>query len=205
MIAIELKDGKFQAEFQALIGRAKRPRAVLAGVGREAQQGLKRHFRAKDRNEPNRLGGKRTHVFLEVSDSVQAPVIESGDTVARVSINHPIIAQKVFGGRIVAKNTKFLTIPITAEAHGRTAETFEHETGQKLFLLAAKGGTFAGLASQYSHGAIVVQYILKKSVNQKPDPSALPDLKDGSPFVKALLRRGEAIVARQLAAPGTAQ
>jgi hypothetical protein len=83
----------------------------LAAVGREAHNQLVDHFRAKDKNEPNKLGGTRQHYWLGVASSVQNPVLENGDTQARVSITDPTIAQKVFGGVITAKRAKFLTIP----------------------------------------------------------------------------------------------
>lgn len=200
MTQIVLNDGKFQADFNLVINRAKKPQAVLLTVGREAQQQLKQHFRAKDRNEPNRLGGKRTHYWIGVADSVQNPVFQEKGNVnqARVSITEPTFAQKLHGGVIRAKNVKNLTIPQTAEAHGRTAETFEAETGLKLFLVTSKSGKgFAALAAKFASGGIVIEYILKPSVNQKPAPGALPDMKEGSPFLRALLARGQAVVDRQ--------
>jgi hypothetical protein len=207
-MTLTVGDEKFAKEFNALVVQMKKPRALVAGVGREAQQQLKAHFRAKDRNEPNKLGGKRTHYWVGVADSVQAPVVESpkaDQMQARVSINEPTIAQKVFGGRIVPKNVDFLTVPRTAEAHGRTAETFEAETGLKLFLITKKkdGNSrgFAGLAAKFASGAVVVEFILRRWVDQKKDPTALPDMRDGSPFNRALLARGEAIVRRQIANP----
>lgn len=80
-----------------------------------------------------------------------------------VSITHPAFAQKLFGGPIVAKRAKSLTIPVEERAYGRTASTFEHETGLKLFFLKTGKSAFANavLATQ-EKGGLTVEYVLKK-------------------------------------------
>jgi hypothetical protein len=207
VIAVTVGDEKFAKEFGTLLGQMKRPRALLVNVGQEARNQLKAHFRFKDQNEPNRLGGKRTHYWIGVADSVQNPMLEAADTQVRISITEPTIGQKVFGGRIVPKNVDNLTVPQTAEAYGRTASTFEAETGLKLFLLTNKTGSsgggggnrgFAALAAKFASGAVVVEFILRRWVDQQKDPTALPDMREGSPFIKALLGRGQAVVQRQI-------
>lgn len=196
MIAVSINDPGVRQEIRNLLAQAKRPRAVLAAMGREGQQRLKRHFRGKDRTEPNRLGGRRTHFWRQVVDSVQAPMLH-GDTSVTISINHPAIAQKVFGGTIRAKRAKLLTIPVSPEAYGRTAATFEHETGLQLIFL--REGNNALLATRRSKGstALQIEYLLTPSVNQAPDPTALPDLKPSSEFVRALIARGQSVLNRQ--------
>lgn len=185
----------FQADLQRELEAAKRPVAVLKDMGREAQRQLKAHFLMKERTEPNKLGGTRQHYWLGVRGSVQNPVVEASDTQVRVSITDPTFAQKVFGGRITAKRAKNLTIPETPEAYGRTAATFEAETGLKLFVL--KGSMMAGLAAKFPDGQLVVEYVLKPWVDQKADPTALPAMDDGSEFVRGLADRGQAVVDRQ--------
>jgi hypothetical protein len=194
MIAVVLNEAGFQRDFTALIDQAKRPIAVLKNVGQEAKNQLVRHFREKDRNEPNKLGGPRRHYWIGVANSVQNPVVE-GDTQVRISITEPTFAQKYFGGRITAKNARMLTIPQTPEAYGRTAETFEAEEGVKLFVL--KGSRMAGLAARFPDGQLVVEYVLKPWVDQAADPTALPEMSEGSPFLQALLARGQSVVDRQ--------
>lgn len=200
MIAVSINDPGVRLKIRDLLTQAKRPRAVLAAMGREGQQQLKRHFRGKDRTESNRLGGKRTHFWRQVADSVQAPMVQ-GDTSVTISVNHPAIAQKVLGGTIRAKRAKMLTIPVSPEAYGRTASTFEHETGLKLIFL--KAGNNALLATRRSQDskALQIEYILTPSVEQAPDPTALPDMKPASDFVRALIARGQAVVDRQNKTP----
>ncbi|MFO1461878.1 MAG: hypothetical protein U1G08_21060, partial [Verrucomicrobiota bacterium] len=91
----------------------------------------------------------------------------------------------------------FLTIPVAPEAYGRTARTFEAETGLKLFFL--KVGIGAGksaVLATHRGGGVQVEYVLRSSVNQAPDPTALPDPEVMS---SALLKRAEGYVARKLA------
>lgn len=204
MTEIVLKSEGFTKDFNAIVNRAKKPKAVLVNMGNEARNLLKRHFRDKNRQEPNKLGGKRTNYWNGVSDSVQNPVLQEKGNVnqVRISITEQTFAQKLHGGVIRAKNVDNLTIPQTAEAYGRTAETFEAETGLKLFLIVSKTGGrsgrgFAALAAKFASGGIVIEYILKAQVNQKPTPGALPDMSDGSAFTKALLARGQAVVDRE--------
>jgi hypothetical protein len=140
---------------------------------------------------------KRSNFWNEIAQSVQSPVVEGGDTQVRVSITDPRIAQKVFGGEIRAKNVRMLTIPQTPEAYGRTAETFEHETGLKLFLI--KESDFAALAAKFSSGGIAIEYILKSSVHQDADPTALPPMTEGSDFTRALVARAQSVVDRESA------
>lgn len=197
MITIAYNDHGFSQRLPILMGQLKHPTALLSILGREAGNRLKAHFRQKDRTEPNKLGGKRQHFWRQVTDSVQAPRISGKGDQVTVSITHPAIAQKVMGGPIRPKRVKFLTIPVTPDAYGRTARTFEAETGLKLFFLRVGKGSFTTpvLASARG-GGIQVEYILRTSVNQAPNPTALPAAEAMS---MALLSRAEKYVARKLA------
>ncbi len=88
---------------------------------------------------------------------------------------------------------------MSEKAYGRTASTFERETGLKLILIrqgGKKGSGKAMLAAKVG-GGLEVEYLLTKSVTQEPDPTALPD--EG--FLKEkLLERGQAVLERQLEA-----
>jgi hypothetical protein len=100
--------------------------------------------------------------------------VESGWNVGKVTgsgvriQNNTIgLSHKVTGGTITAKRVKFLTIPVTPEAHGRTARQFSKDIGK---LFAAKGC----LMWKKADGSINAAYILKRSVNHTPWPNALP-------------------------------
>lgn len=186
MITLTFNDAKFQANFSAIIAKSRRPERILRAAGREVANQLKRHFRKKDRNEPNQLSPRRSHFWLAVARSVQNPVL-NGNLSVTVSINDPRFAQKVFGGPIRAKLAGALTIPVEERAYGRSARTFEADTGLKLILIRTGHGAFENAVLAVKEGkGLTVEYILTKSVTQPADTDALPD--------KTLLER--AIIAR---------
>lgn len=197
MIRLALDSAEFTATLEDLLQKARSPRALVAAAGRAVANTLRAHYRQKDRTEINKLGGQRTHFWLAVSRSVQAPVME-GETRAAVSINHPAIAQKVFGGIISAKRVRYLTIPVTPEAYGRTARTFESETGLKLiFIKPAEKGKAPCLATvAEDSGQVTTQFLLTPSVTQDADPTALPAQDD---MEAAAVTAAEAALARQFA------
>lgn len=135
-------------------------------AGRAVRNVLVKHYRTKDASEPNRLGGKRTHFWLEIARSVNQPV-QSGPAAVTVEISDPRLMHKVKGGTITVKNKEWLTIPMRAEAHGVAASVLERALGIKLFRY---GHT---LAAKYK-GQVLAFYALAKSAMQKADKSALP-------------------------------
>lgn len=212
MIAITINARSLMQAFRKLNSLADDKSGLLMVMGREARNQLVRHYRDKDRSEPNKLGGRRTHYWLQVARSVQAPAGRGPDKVV-VAINEPTIRQKIYGGKLTpgksisrktGKPTKALTIPVSQEAYGRTASTLEYEEGIHLFLVPRDFGTGL-LAAAMKDGSIKVHYVLKKTVQQKPDPTALPDMESGSPFAMAIRARAEGYVRRKLALPGNEQ
>ena len=161
-------------QLRALTSRIANPMPGLMIAGRAVSNLCRAHYRQKDATEPNKLGGDRTHYWLEVARSVNNPQ-PSGAAQVTVSITHPTINQKIKGGTITAKRAKMLTIPVDPRAHGRRASVLERALGIKLFVIAKLGRVFlAGRVKEGRNSPLRVFYILKKSVNQKPDPTALP-------------------------------
>lgn len=195
MITIQFQRSNFTNSFGELIAKAQNPSAMLKVCGRELANQLKSHFRNKDRNEPNKLSPRRSHFWLAVSRTVGNPQMEGLNSIT-VTIAHPAFAQKVFGGVIRAKSAGALTIPVEERAYGRTAATFEQETGLKLFLLRVGKGAFqkAVLAAKES-GGLVVEYVLKQSVSQDRDPDALPV---ASQLEEAIRSRAEEFVSNEV-------
>ena len=197
MISLAFNDTKFQAKFGSVIQQARNPRAILLNAGHEVGNRLKSHFRMRDRNSANPLSERRSHFWLAVSRTVQNPELEGSNTVS-VSINHPAFAQKVFGGTIRAKIADpALTIPVEERAYGRTAATFEQETGLKLFLIKTGKGAFQNaVLAVKDDGAkgFTVEYILTKSVTQQADPEALPDK---TMLERAILARSQRVLDQQ--------
>jgi hypothetical protein len=175
VITLAFNDTRFQSKLGSVISQAKNPRALLLNAGREVGNQLKKHFQQRDRDDANHLSARRSHFWLAVSRTVQKPVV-SGYTVT-VVINDPRFAQKVFGGKIVAKEAGALTIPVEERAYDRTTQVFEAETGLKLFLIKSGKGAFQNAllaVKDDSARGFTVEYLLTPSVNQPADADALP-------------------------------
>jgi hypothetical protein len=198
VITISTSSAEFSQRLASMLDKAERPRAVLMAAGRELAIQLRQHFRTKDRDEPNKLSPRREHFWLQVMRSVNAPEQKDEKSVS-VRISDPRIAQKVFGGTISAKRAGALTIPVSEKAYGRTAATFEVETGLKLFLLKSSSGKAPVLAAKVGGTSgtgqqVEVEYVLVKSVTQAADPTALPE--EG--YLKAkILERAQKVADRQ--------
>lgn len=195
MISVDVKVVKDEATpaLARLFYMTRNPQAMLKVLGRTAVRELTRHFNAKDTAEPNRLGGKRTHFWNDVADSVGQPAISSH--AATVTIAHPAYSHKLTGGKISAKKAGSLTIPLIPEAHGRYASVFEGATGSKLFLYKAKSGKKNTFLARSEGNGLELVYLLAKSVNQNPDKTAFPD--EGT-LSTAIQQQAEAFIQREL-------
>ena len=201
MIAIALDDrGAFESWFTDVLNHARRPVAILAVAGRTAANELRKHFLLKDRLQPNQLApDRRQHFWQQVAHAVQAPVVDEQGNRVTILIQHPAIAQKVFGGTITAKRVSNLAIPVSDEAYGRAPSVFEHETGLKLIFIKANDHAFLASRIDPDSKFLQIEYILTPSVHQDPDPTALPDME----VVKAaVILEAEKVVARQLTEGG---
>ena len=165
MITLRLDRDEVTPHLRRLLRESESDSPLGRVLGRAASNELKKHFRARNQTG-NKLGGKRTNFWSRVAQSVQSPVARPGNII--VPINHPAIAQKVFGGTITAKKTKNLAIPISPKAHGKSPRVF---TGLQ-FAMTGAGVKLLGLKD--GEGAMEWLYVLKKSVTQSADPKALP-------------------------------
>lgn len=156
-----------------LSARISNPIPGLLIAGRAVSNLLKSHFQHKDESEPNKLGGTRTHYWQGVKRAVNVPK-QTGAAQVTVSISHPSFMQKVHGGKITAKRVSMLTIPMRAEAHGRAASVLERALGIKLFVVTKFGRAYLAGRGANKSNALRIYYALKRSVNQRPDPTALP-------------------------------
>ena len=201
MIAIALDDrGAFESWFTNILNRARRPVGILAVAGRTAANELRKHFLLKDRLQPNQIApDRRQHFWQQVAHAVQAPVVDEWGNRVTILIQHPAIAQKVFGGTITAKRVSSLAIPEADEAYGRAPSVFERETGLKLIFIRANDHAFLAARVDPESKFLQIEYLLTPSVHQDPDPTALPDMD----VVKAaIILEAEKVAARQLTEGG---
>ncbi len=194
MIGVQILDNGARVRLNRILALANSPRAVMLGAAREGRNRIVSNLRVKDRKEPNRLGGRRTHYWLKVAQSVNTPISEASGRTVTIDITDPTFAQKVYGGTIRAQRVRNLAIPQSADAYGRAPAVFEQETGLKLIFIRNNGKGL--LATRRSLSQVLqVEYVLKPSVFQRPDPSALPAEPD---FTNAVVARAQTIVDRQL-------
>lgn len=81
------------------------------------------HLQGLDQSRPNALGGARTHFY---SDAARSVTYEADATSATVGVHKLGLALRRFGGTVRPVNSKWLTIPAIAEAHGRRAREFNN-------------------------------------------------------------------------------
>lgn len=199
MLEIILTDKDTTAGLGRVRDRVRDPSAMLKVVGRRGANELKRHFNRRNARG-NKLGGRRTNFWRQISSSVSNPRVESQSRV-RISITDPRFVQKVFGGTIRAKNAGALTIPVDPLAHGRTVAVFQQSTGIQLFRPRKKGGALSNLLAGFATSkGFKVYYILAKEVDQEKDPDALPKR---STFNAAILDEADQYLVREIRTGGT--
>ena len=175
MITVTLNEAEFQGQMNAIISQAKRPLAILKVAGRAVANLLRKWFLKKDRENINKLApDRRQHFWQQVAHAVQNPVTDEAGNKVYISINHPAIAQKVFGGRITAKRVQNLAIPEEEQACGRSPSVFERETGLKLILIKSSDHAVLTTRIDPDSKTLQVEYLLTPFVDQAPDPTALP-------------------------------
>jgi hypothetical protein len=196
MIELRYDKGVFERQMGNAINLAKRPAGVMAVAGRAGANELRHHFLEKDKTDANKLApDRRQHLWQQIAHAVQAPVVDQSGRTVTILIEHPVIAQKVFGGDITAKRVTSLTIPESPEAYGRAPAVFERETGLKLIFI--KQGDHALLAARVDPNSkeLQVEYLLTPRVHQDPDPTALPDQ---DKLQAAILTAADGALQRQL-------
>jgi hypothetical protein len=137
---------------------------VLTVGARGVTSYLKKFYREKDANEPNKLApGRRTHFWnRRIGGNVQAPKSEGTGKVV-VVIDGDILPHKIKGGTITAKKSKYLTIPLAPEAYGRKARRFPD-----LFVIKSKKGNLLLVKPDKSSGSVPRQkFNAKKEAKRK--------------------------------------
>lgn len=157
---------------------------------------MRRHFLQKDKTDANKIApDRRQHLWQQFAHAVQAPIVDPAGNRVYIAVNHPIIAQKVFGGTITAKRVQNLSIPETPEAYGRAPSVFERETGLKLIFIRSTDHAVLAARIDRDSPFLQVEYLLTPSVHQDPDPTALPD---PATMENAIVKASQSALDRQL-------
>ena len=170
-------------QLRAEVGSVRMTTVIAQAVANK----IRGHLFALDAARPNKLGGDRTHFY---SGAAKGTSYTAEPGLATVNINDPAggFRQRLEGGVIRPENKKLLTIPATAEAHGKRAGEFNNLrfavlNGHPALIEAQatkikigrkkKDGTRNVKATSSTTG-LKVFFWLARSVNQQPDPTVLP-------------------------------
>ena len=157
----------------------------LALIGAYAAGGLLRHHLLELDAQRHRGGN---HFYARAADAIS---VTATATSATISIDHPGLLQRRYGGTIRARSGGALTIPASPEAQGRSARDFSGlrvacvinpATGRLQAARVRPLPTPVTLRSRSSSRtpsssaprAGEVLYWLTKYVHQRPDPTVLP-------------------------------
>lgn len=157
-----------------ILAELQNPRPIIQAGAIEAVEYVRNYYIEKNSKEPNKLRGRRTNFWTQVSRSVPAPEILP-DLRIRIEITHPAISQKVYGGRIVPVKRRKLAIAIDRAAYGKSPFRFARSIGQKLFFIETRNKKLF-LAGKGPSGETKFFYVLVDRVEQKPWPGSMPDL-----------------------------
>lgn len=161
MIAISIDTKPLEAKMKQVrktIAPARiRKIATLAIAGQ-----IRNHLFELDATRPNKLGGTRTHFYSQAAQSLHVDEGGEGARESIISVSSVGFAQRYFGGIILPRRVRYLTIPATAESYGRAARSFPD------LRFAIKEGRPALVRGDD------VMYWLARRVKQRADPTVLP-------------------------------
>jgi hypothetical protein len=92
-------------------------------LGRGASNAVQAFLFKLNSTRPNQMGGKRTNFW---SASAKSTNYKADGNQITINISKLGYLQRVKGGEIKARNTKYLTIPATPEAYGKRAGEFSN-------------------------------------------------------------------------------
>lgn len=156
-------DGDTENRIESIRRQLTRPRRLFIDIGARISRLLQDHFTKRNRTG-NKLGGKRTNFWAELRSATRS---KADDAKAEVTVAHPAILQKLYGGTIRKRDRK-LAIPATAEAY--SARTPRAMSGLRVI-------PFPNVTALVDANERV-QFWLKDSITQLKDPDTLPKEKE---------------------------
>lgn len=141
------------------------PERVAGIAGRAVADLIRKHILEYGRTHPNKLGGVSTGYYQRAAKTTSYTV---KGNVANVSVTHTGIMLRIYGGVVQAKRRKYLTIPVHALAHGKTAADMPLEP-----VIRHIGGKarMIGLADPDSKK---MMFVMKERVRQIGDRRVVP-------------------------------
>ncbi|MBK8477450.1 MAG: hypothetical protein IPL39_14450 [Opitutaceae bacterium] len=166
----------------------RRPFALV--LGRKTEGIYRTWFRRGEGDSANKKGWPRQHFWARMAKRTALVAGQTTADRAVVTIADPAIQMKVHGGTIVAKQAKFLAIPMRREAYG--VRPSAHTMPGIFFIRSKRAGAFL---ARMEGKSLRVYWRLVARVTMRPDPRALPPRDQVS---AELFRTAEAFVARSL-------
>lgn len=165
-------------KLHASLGSAGR-RALLASLAGRVERRLKQHFRERETGDSKRRrrGWPQRHFWASVERATQITALTND--YATISIASGPFAFKLRGGTITPKRGSHLAIPLRAEAYAAgSPREWDRATSAGAARLvpirSRSGGLVLAQVLDGSAQGIRAQYLLVRSVTQRPDPHALP-------------------------------
>tara|TARA_R110000765_G_scaffold196847_1_gene302507 strand:+ start:805 stop:1548 length:744 start_codon:yes stop_codon:yes gene_type:complete len=159
---------------------------VLTVGARGVSQYLRKFYRQKNGREKNKLGGKRTNFWNRVGNTVNngdpnhsnkaEPIVEAPGRVV-VTIASPILPHKIKGGTIKPVRSKYLTIPLVAEAYNERARRFPD-----LFVIKSKKGNLLLVKPDKSSGSVPRQKFNAKKEAKRQQPKTERSRRENKPL-----------------------
>lgn len=149
----------------------------LEGAQRAMTNTLVKHFRSKDRAEPNAQGWKRSHWWNRVASSVTSK-IEGKNAVAE--IREPGVRLHWKGGTVKPKDGhKALAIPNDPDVKGIWPSEHRQADPEGTFLAWPKGKSFGFIAKRHPKGSkdrtLHVLWWLKTETHHEADETVIPE------------------------------
>lgn len=198
-IQVTASAGDVRAFLVNVTGTLTKRRELNEALAIRLRRELKEHFQVKN-YEPNKMNAPKSNFWNQVAAATD--IAEVTETGATVSVAEKRFNIQLFGGTILPKTAKFLTIPLIAEARGKFASDYEKDNKRRLFTIPGKRALFEQTnegTGQYAPNGlkgrvrgknrsfsvslaaktnIRAVYALARKATIKADPTALPRTED---------------------------
>lgn len=145
---------------------------IASVVGESAQLVLMEHLAAKDASGAShktaqKLGAEPSGLYADFARAISHAI---GTDDVTLSIDHAAAAMHYYGGTVKPVNKKYLTIPVSGAAYGKSLGAGDFTDNLK-WLYGRKGPYAVALASKPDE----ILFILAKSATIPKNPDLLPD------------------------------
>jgi hypothetical protein len=175
LLRVSILAERARARMSSRYRRAVAPDRGVLIAGRAMADEYRKHWLIKDVREPNRFvragsGTRRTHFWRQIAQSLRLVSTKGNSVDMRVGDRR--FRQKLFGGPIVAKVARMLTIPVHPFAYARTAAEVELLQGADLMIRRTRGNRL--VLGMWRAKRWISFFLLKYAVFQRPWPGTLP-------------------------------